>query len=47
MIHSLYKSGEKEEAIKMFNKILSYRNYLGLFSEDIDFKTKKLPGNFP
>ncbi len=47
MIHSLYKIGEKEEAIKMFNKILSYRNYLGLFSEDIDFRTKKLPGNFP
>ena len=47
MIHSLYKIGEKEEAIKMFNKILSYRNYLGLFSEDIDFKTKRLLGNFP
>ncbi len=47
MIHSLYKIGEKEEAIKMFNRVLSYRNYLGLFSEDIDFKTKRLLGNFP
>jgi GH15 family glucan-1,4-alpha-glucosidase len=43
----LYKIGEKEEAIKMFNRVLGYRNYLGLFSEDIDFKTKRLLGNFP
>jgi GH15 family glucan-1,4-alpha-glucosidase len=26
---------------------LSYSNHLGLFSEDIDFKTKRLLGNFP
>ena len=47
LINSLYKIGEKEEAVKMFEKLLSYGNHLGLFSEDIDFKTKRLLGNFP
>ncbi|TAJ08107.1 glycoside hydrolase family 15 protein [Marinilabiliaceae bacterium JC017] len=47
LINSLYKIGHKEEAIEKFNKILSYSNHLGLFSEDIDFKTKRLLGNFP
>lgn len=46
-INSLYKIGEKEEAKKQFNQLLSYSNHLGLFSEDIDFKTKRLLGNFP
>ncbi len=31
----------------MFDKVLGYGNHLGLFSEDIDFKTKRLLGNFP
>jgi len=26
---------------------LSYSNHLGLFSEDIDFESKRLLGNFP
>lgn len=47
LIDSLYKIGEKEKAEKMFEKLLSYSNHLGLFSEDIDFKTKRLLGNFP
>ncbi len=47
MIQSLYRIGEKEEAIKYFNDILGYANHLGLYSEDIDFKTKRLLGNFP
>ncbi|UGU14318.1 glycoside hydrolase family 15 protein [Sinomicrobium kalidii] len=46
-INSLYKIGEHKKAIKMFRKLLSYSNHLGLFSEDIDFKTKRLLGNFP
>ena len=33
--------------IRQFEKLLSYSNHLGLFSEDIDFKTKRLLGNFP
>ncbi|MCM4156545.1 glycoside hydrolase family 15 protein [Gramella sp. AN32] len=47
LIDSLYKIGEKEKAKDMFDKLLSYSNHLGLFSEDIDFKTKRLLGNFP
>ena len=47
MINSLYKIGEEKKAIKLFNKLLSYSNHLNLFSEDIDFKTKELLGNFP
>tara|TARA_R110002020_G_scaffold59496_12_gene162168 strand:+ start:2159 stop:3958 length:1800 start_codon:yes stop_codon:yes gene_type:complete len=47
LIDSLYKIGEEEKAIKYFDQLLSYSNHLGLFSEDIDFKTKRLLGNFP
>ncbi len=47
MIKSLCKIGRKEEAREMFDKILTYSNHLGLYSEDIDFKTKRLLGNFP
>ena len=46
-INSLYKIGEEEKAVRQFEKLLSYSNHLGLFSEDIDFKTKRLLGNFP
>lgn len=46
-INSLYKIGEKDKARKMFDQLLSYSNHLGLFSEDIDFETKRLLGNFP
>ncbi len=31
----------------MLNRVLGYSNHLSLFSEDIDFKTKRLLGNFP
>lgn len=47
LINSLWKIGETEEAEKMFDRILSYGNHLGLFSEDIDFNSKQLLGNFP
>jgi alpha,alpha-trehalase len=43
----LYKIGEKQKAKEMFDQLLSYSNHLGLFSEDIDFETKRLLGNFP
>ncbi|MGB5386633.1 MAG: glycoside hydrolase family 15 protein [Eudoraea sp.] len=46
-INSLFKIGEEEKAQQLFDKLLSYSNHLGLFSEDIDFKTKRLLGNFP
>lgn len=46
-INSLFKIGEEKKALEHFKKLLSYSNHLGLFSEDIDFKTKRLLGNFP
>jgi len=46
MIKSLYKIGEKKLAIDMFENILKHSNHLGLHNEDMDFKTKKLLGNF-
>lgn len=47
LINSLVKIGEVETAVKLFNKVLSYSNHLGLFSEDLDFESKRLLGNFP
>ncbi len=46
-INALFKIGEEEKALAQFEQLLSYSNHLGLFSEDIDFKTKRLLGNFP
>ncbi|GGE32968.1 glycoside hydrolase family 15 protein [Psychroflexus planctonicus] len=46
-INALYKIGKETEAKKQFDQLLSYSNHLGLFSEDIDFKSKRLLGNFP
>ena len=46
-INSLFKIGEVEKSQKLFDQLLGYSNHLGLFSEDLDFKTKRLLGNFP
>jgi GH15 family glucan-1,4-alpha-glucosidase len=46
-INSLVKIGKVEQAQMEFERLLSYSNHLGLFSEDIDFKTRRLLGNFP
>ena len=47
LIRALFVIGEKEEALKIFNQLLSYSNHLGFFSEDLDFETKRQLGNFP
>jgi len=47
LTNALYKIGHKKEARQKFKTLLSYSNHLGLFSEDLDFKTKRLLGNFP
>lgn len=47
LINSLNAIGEVDKAQERFEKLLSYSNHLGLFSEDIDFKSKRLLGNFP
>src|SRR6056297_661819 len=46
-INALFKIGEEEKALEQFERLLGYSNHLGLFGEDIDFKTKRLLGNFP
>ncbi|MCI2081715.1 MAG: glycoside hydrolase family 15 protein [Bacteroidales bacterium] len=47
MVRGLFVTGRKEEARSLFERLLGYSNHLKLFSEDIDFDTKELLGNFP
>ncbi len=47
LIQALDKIGEHKQAKDLFNQLLTYSNHLGLFSEDIDFESKRLLGNFP
>jgi alpha,alpha-trehalase len=47
LIQALFRIGMEEEAKSIFESILKCGNHLGLFSEDIDFNTKRLLGNFP
>ena len=46
-VDALNAIGRKEEARELFEHILSLRNSFGLFSEDADFTTGELWGNFP
>ncbi|MET0742367.1 MAG: glycoside hydrolase family 15 protein [Microvirga sp.] len=46
-VDALNAIGRKDEAIEMFERILALRNSFGLFSEDADFTTGELWGNFP
>lgn len=47
LVRALFVTGRKDEALKIFNELLTYSNHLGLFSEDLDFETKRQLGNFP
>ncbi|MCJ7681553.1 MAG: glycoside hydrolase family 15 protein, partial [Candidatus Aminicenantes bacterium] len=47
MVKSLALIGETEKARRIYEKVLSYGNHLGLFSEGIDTVTRRLLGNFP
>ena len=47
LIDALYMIGEKDEAKEIFENMISYSNHLGLYSEDLDFKSKRQWGNFP
>ena len=46
-IDALAAIGRTVEARALFDKIITYRNRFGLFSEDVDPKTGELWGNFP
>ena len=47
LIQALFRIGKKEDAKNIFESLLACGNHLGLFSEDIDFSSKRLLGNFP
>ncbi len=47
LIRALYVIGERDEALRIFDQLLTCSNHLGLFSEDLDFNTKQQLGNFP
>jgi alpha,alpha-trehalase len=47
LIQALFRIGMTEEAKNIFETLLACGNHVGLFSEDIDFTTKRLLGNFP
>lgn len=46
-INALNSIGEHDKAKQMFDQLLKYSNHVGLFSEDLDFESKELLGNFP
>lgn len=46
-IDALAATGETEQARRHFEWLLSKRNHVGLLSEDMDFETHELWGNFP
>ena len=46
-VDALNVIGRKDEARELFEHILSLRNSFGLFSEDADYTTGELWGNFP
>lgn len=47
MIRALFVTGRVEEAKQIFDQLIGYSNHLNLFSEDLDFDTKRQLGNFP
>jgi len=47
LIRALFKIGKEKEAKSLFDYLLQNSNHLGLFSEDMDFESKRLLGNFP
>jgi GH15 family glucan-1,4-alpha-glucosidase len=47
MVSSLKAVGRKEDAVKLFEHLVSLSNDLGLLSEEYDLHEKRLVGNFP
>jgi len=47
LIRALFVIGQHDEARQLYDQVLKYANHLGLFSEDLDFESKRLLGNFP
>ena len=47
MVDDLHLIGRHDDAVELFEKLLSLRNDLGLLSEEYDPIAKRLVGNFP
>ncbi len=47
LVRALHVTGRKEEAVTLFNELITCCNHVGLFSEDLDFETRRQLGNFP
>ena len=47
LVRALYVTGRRERAGEIFDKLVTCNNHVGLFSEDLDFATKRQLGNFP
>ncbi len=47
LVECLARQGRIDEAHKVFDRVLSTGNDLGLFSEQYDTRTKEMMGNFP
>ena len=47
LVQAMFRIGMRGDAKNIFENLLACGNHLGLFSEDIDFSTKRLLGNFP
>mgnify|MGYP000972049072 FL=1 len=47
LVKALFRIGRREEALSMFERLLTYSNHLMLFSEDLDFYTSEQLGNYP
>lgn len=47
LIDALTRTGRQEEARELFGSMLDHRTQSGLLSEDMDFETGELWGNFP
>ncbi len=43
----LAQQGRQDEAVELYERLLSLRNDLGLISEEYDPERKRLLGNFP
>lgn len=46
-LDALSRIGRNEEALEIFEALLASRNHLGLMSEDTDFESGEMWGNFP
>jgi GH15 family glucan-1,4-alpha-glucosidase len=47
LANSLHLTGRRADAVKLFERLLSFRNDLGLLAEEYDPVSKRLLGNFP